>query len=122
MGEEALPGALQMQVRSLSTLASSSEVQQREVLWGASSWACQATAAGWPSLASTCSNDLQLLDRLLRGALRLQVEHCAVCIQERHCSRLLSRAADNLGDMSLAAAGQSGRLCAQPRTAGIASR
>ena len=39
LGEEALPGALQMQVRSLSTLASSSEVQQREVLWGASSWA-----------------------------------------------------------------------------------
>lgn len=122
LGEEALPGALQMQVRSLSTLASSSEVQQREVLWGVSSWAGQATAAGWPSLASTCSNDLHLLDRLLRGALRLQVEHCAVCIQERHCSRLSSRAADNLGDMSLAAAEQSGRLCAQPRIAGIASR
>ena len=34
LGEEALPGALQMQVCLQSTVAPSSGVKQREVLWG----------------------------------------------------------------------------------------
>ena len=44
-----------------------------------------------------------LQDRMLRGALQLQVGCCAACIQKRHGSRVFAGAADACGDMSLAA-------------------
>ena len=59
LGEEALPGALQMQVGLQSTLAPSSELKQREVLLGSQLLLAKPQLQGGPPLlphvAVTCS-------------------------------------------------------------------
>ena len=54
LGEEALPGALQMQVGLQSTLAPSLKLSKGGCSWGGgggqTAAACQATAAGWPCI------------------------------------------------------------------------
>ena len=68
-----------------------------------------------PASASTSSNDMQLLDKMLREALQLQVGACAGCIQKRHCSSVFAGAADACGNMSPAVL--KARVCQAKRQA-----